>query len=198
MVFSFYICKVVDNNIISVYILCGGKNKRMGTEKGLVKINGKSFIELIVNAVSNFSKNIFLVTDNKNYLSLGYPIIGDLYKNKGPVSGIFSALNHSETDQNLILSCDVPFINFKILDRIIKQHYLFNKKITIAKDSSNIHPLIGMYHQSIKSVFKRSILDGNLKLINVIEKIDVEYVKFNNSSKKFLKNINSFKLLDNS
>lgn len=189
---------MVDNNIISVYILCGGKNKRMGTEKGLVKINGKSFIELIVNAVSNFSKNIFLVTDNKNYLSLGYPIIGDLYKNKGPVSGIFSALNHSETDQNLILSCDVPFINFKILDRIIKQHYLFNKKITIAKDSSNIHPLIGMYHQSIKSVFKRSILDGNLKLLNVIEKIDVEYVKFNNSSKKFLKNINSFKLLDNS
>jgi molybdopterin-guanine dinucleotide biosynthesis protein A len=75
---------------------------------------------------------------------------------------------------------------------------LFNKKITIAKDSSNIHPLIGMYHQSIKSVFKRSILDGNLKLLNVIEKIDVEYVKFNNSSKKFLKNINSFKLLDNS
>ena len=83
-------------------------------------------------------------------MSLGYPIIGDLYKNKGPVSGIFSALNHSKTDQNLILSCDVPFINFKILDRIIKQHYLFNKKITIAKDSSNIHPLIGMYQQSIK------------------------------------------------
>ena len=74
---------MVDNNIISVYILCGGENKRMGTEKGLVKINGKSFIELIVNAVSNFSENIFLVTDNKNYLSLGYPIIGDLYKKKG-------------------------------------------------------------------------------------------------------------------
>ena len=186
---------MIDKNIISVYILCGGKNKRMGTEKGLVKINGKSFIELIVNVVSDFSKNIFLVTDNKKYLSLGYPIVGDLYKNKGPVSGIFSALNHSETDQNLILSCDVPFINFKILDTIIQQHYLFNKKITIAKDSSNIHPLIGMYHQSIKSVFNKSILDGNLKLINVIEKIDVRYVKFNNSSKKFLKNINSFKLL---
>ena len=34
---------MIDKNIISVYILCGGKNKRMGTEKGLVKINGKSF-----------------------------------------------------------------------------------------------------------------------------------------------------------
>ena len=46
-----------NKDIISVYILCGGKNKRMGTEKGLVKINGKSFIELIVNVVSDFSKN---------------------------------------------------------------------------------------------------------------------------------------------
>ncbi len=188
---------MVSKNFISVYILCGGKNKRMGTEKGLVKINGKSFIELIVNAVSNFSKDIFLVTDNENYASLGYPIINDFYKNKGPVSGIFSALNHSKNDQNLILSCDIPYINFQTLELIVKKHYLANKKITIAKDTSNIHPLIGIYHKSIKSVFNKSILKGNLRLINVLEKIDVQHVMFNNSSKKFLKNINSLKLLNN-
>ena len=56
-----------EKKSISAYILCGGTNNRMGTEKGLIVYNGKTFIEWIIEAIKPITNSIYLVTKNKDY-----------------------------------------------------------------------------------------------------------------------------------
>lgn len=100
---------------LSAYILCGGKSSRMQSEKGLVYYNGKPFIRWIIEAVVPITSTIILVTSNGAYSLVGLPMIEDIYENKGPVGGIFTALKHTKSSRNLILSCDVPRITTELL-----------------------------------------------------------------------------------
>src|SRR5690606_11872103 len=95
---------------------------RMQSEKGLVLFQGKPFIEHIIAAVLPISKEIQLVTNTSAYDYLSYKKIKDIELDKGPIGGIYSALVHSESEINLILSCDVPLISTELLLELIEKH----------------------------------------------------------------------------
>ena len=95
---------------LSIYILCGGKSSRMGTEKGLISFKEKPFVQHIIDAVSPLSDKVYLVTENQDYERFGLPLVPDLVPDRGPVGAIYTALKHTSSSWNLILSCDVPAI----------------------------------------------------------------------------------------
>ena len=175
---------------ISVYILCGGLSTRMQEEKGLVQFNGKAFIECVIEAVVPIIQNIFLVTKNETYKQFGYPLVADVYENKGPVGGIYSALEHSKNEYNLILSCDIPNINTSVL-----QTYLLgrsnNNAITYLVDDEREYPLIGVYSKSVASLFKEAIISNKLKLIDLIKTTDYNMIQVESKDKNAIKNINT-------
>ena len=160
----------IDNNI-SAFILCGGKSSRMQTEKGLVIFRNKPFIQHIIDAVKSVTLNIFLVTENTDYKQFGFPLISDIYRDKGPVGAIFSALKNTATNDNLILSCDIPLITIAILNDLINSHAKTEKSITIASEFEKSHPLIGVYNKSVAPIFEKSIINNELKLMSLITKI---------------------------
>ena len=100
---------------VKLSILCGGKSSRMQSEKGLVLFNEKPFIEHIIEAALPISNEIQLVTNTSHYDYLPYKKIKDIELDKGPIGGIYSALVYSNSDNNLILSCDVPLISTELL-----------------------------------------------------------------------------------
>jgi len=151
----------------STYILCGGKSSRMGSEKGLVMYKGKTFIQRILEAVTPVCDTICLVTNNHAYASYNYPLIPDVISEKGPVGGIYTALKHSSTPWNLILSCDVPMITTEVL-----QNHLLKKlpdtAITYLSDGHKNSPLIGLYAQHLVGNFEQALRKDYLKLLDLI------------------------------
>jgi molybdopterin-guanine dinucleotide biosynthesis protein A len=107
---------------LTVFILCGGKSSRMQSEKGLVLFQNKPFIEHIIKAILPITDKIKLVTANKEYDYLPYDKIPDTVTDKGPLGGIYTALTDSETEFNLILSCDIPLISTELLSELISKH----------------------------------------------------------------------------
>ncbi|WP_434035244.1 molybdenum cofactor guanylyltransferase [Formosa sp. 4Alg 33] len=154
---------------ISIYILCGGKSSRMQTEKGLIVFKDKPFIEWILEAVKPISNRIYLITENTDYSIYNYPLLADIYKNKGPVGGIYTALKHTETQQNLILSCDIPMISTHILKRYLIQSKVINSNIAFVSDSTRDYPLIGMYSVNNLQKFEDAIRQDHLKLMSLIQ-----------------------------
>lgn len=176
---------------ISAYILCGGKSSRMQTEKGLVKYKNKAFIQWVIDAIQPITKNIFLVTDNQDYSVLGYPLIADIYKDKGPIGGVFSALNHSEDDYNLILSCDVPNISTSVIQKYLINNISDYKDVTFLSDDDNSYPLIAIYNKRIASKFLEAINSDKLKLVNLLSELECQNIKVKSDDFKALKNINT-------
>ncbi len=180
-----------NNSNISAFILCGGKSSRMGTEKGMVKFMNKPFIQWTIDAIKPITNNIFLVTDNPDYSVFGYPIVVDIYKEKGPVGGIYSALDQSETEFNLILSCDVPNISTSVILKYLINKINDSRDVTFLSDDKNIYPLIAIYNKRLVPKFFDAITSNKLKLVSLLSELDCQNIKVQAEDFKFLKNINT-------
>lgn len=176
---------------IPVYILCGGKSTRMQTEKGLVEYKDKPFIQWVINAVKPLSNSIYLVTNNEDYLDFNYPLVEDIYKDKGPVGGIHSALKHSDTEQILILSCDIPNITAAVLEKYLLNNYHNEIDVMMLSDNQKIFPLIGIYSKSVLDGFESAIKTDKLKLMLVIKDYNFKTIEVAGTHKNALVNINT-------
>jgi len=175
---------------ITVFILCGGKSSRMESEKGLVLFQNKPFIERIVHAILPVSENIKLITNTNDYDYLPYIKISDIIEDKGPLGGIYTALSYSETDFNLILSCDIPLISTELLSELILKHNE-EAEITVFASESRLHPLIGIYSKKVLPVVKSAIDNNDLKMMNLIANVPHQIIKIDESENFYLTNINS-------
>jgi molybdopterin-guanine dinucleotide biosynthesis protein A len=175
---------------MKISILCGGKSSRMQSEKGLVLYKNKAFIEHIIEAVLPISNNIQLITNSNNYDYLKYNTVKDRIIDKGPIGGIYSALANSETELNLILSCDIPLISTEILLELIEKHST-DFDITIFEDANRIHPLIGIYSKNCLPILKKTIEENDLKMMRLLSKINHQKIYVEENKSNLFNNINS-------
>lgn len=175
---------------MQVSILCGGKSSRMHSEKGLVLYKSKPFIEHVIDAVLPISNNIQLVTNSNHYDYLPYLKISDVVIEKGPLGGIFSALQYSKSEINLILSCDIPLISSELLIELITKHTT-NFDVTVLEDNFRIHPLIGIYSKKIIPILQKAIHENELKLMHFITNVNHQCIPIANDKRNHLKNVNS-------
>ena len=176
---------------IAAYILCGGTNKRMGTEKGLIAYNGKTFIEWIIDAVKPIINSIFLITKNEDYKQFGYPMIADIVPDKGPVGGIYTALKHSNSERNLILSSDIPSINTSVLNKFLIDKRDDATDVTLVADDNKEYPLIGIYSKHLVDDFESAVENNHLKLMDLLSNFKTECIKVNPEDYDALKNVNT-------
>lgn len=175
---------------MQVSILCGGKSSRMRSEKGLVLFQKKPFIEHVIMAVLPISSNIQLITNAKDYDYLKYKIVKDIIVDKGPLGGIYSALTNSDSEINLILSCDIPLISTEILLELIEKHNI-NFDVTVFEDRKRMHPLIGIYSKKILPILKKTIDENELKMMNLFPKVKHQLIEIKDENKYNFKNINT-------
>lgn len=181
---------------IQAYILCGGKSSRMGTDKGFVKFKDKSFIDWCLEALSHITNDIYLVTGNQEYRIFGYPLLEDIYKEKGPAGGIFTALEHSAADWNLILSCDIPGITGSVLNHLV-ENTPEKASVAFLSDGQNDFPLIAMYRKDCRKAFSEAIQKNELRLMNIIKKLNYKHIEVSSAENKDLNNINTQEELKN-
>jgi molybdenum cofactor guanylyltransferase len=133
---------------ITGVILSGGKSSRMGFNKSLLKINGKTIIEYVVELMQNIFSKVILITNSPDeYRFLNLEMLEDIYKNYGPLAGIHSGLVNSSTKRNFIISCDVPLMTEQMIRYLVD--YPTDKLITIARADGYIQQLVGIYNRDI-------------------------------------------------
>jgi molybdopterin-guanine dinucleotide biosynthesis protein A len=169
----------------------------MGQEKGLVDWKGKSFLTWILEAVTPVSDKVFLVTKEESYRKYKLSMIPDIYENKGPVGGIYSALRNSKSKWNLILSCDIPKIKSDLLLELIESGKSNPSPITIASDGIYDYPLVGVYHQSLADEFGNATRENKLKLRALVDSFSPNRLVIEPENQPFLANVNSPEELEN-
>ncbi|MBL0051788.1 MAG: molybdenum cofactor guanylyltransferase [Bacteroidetes bacterium] len=177
---------------MNAYVLAGGKSSRMGVDKGLILLNDKPMIQYVIEQLKPLCKNIFIVTNNSEYKKLGFECIEDEIKNIGPAGGIFSALNHTNTQHNLIVSCDMPFIRTKGIEYIM-MHSL-DHEITIPVFENHLQPMCGVYNKNILDKWQSLILKDERKLQSMVKLFLLKQLELDYNilfDANFFKNINT-------
>ncbi len=133
---------------ITGVILAGGKSSRMGVNKALLQLGKQKIIERIVDLMCSIFSEVIIITNTpEEYEFLNLPLFEDIYKWKGPLAGIHSALIHSQTEKIFVLSCDVPLMSKEMVEYIID--YESNKPIKFCEAAGYHQPLVGLYSKRI-------------------------------------------------
>lgn len=190
---------MIQKRDITGIVLAGGKSSRMGTDKGFLILNNKSFVQYSIDALKPLVSEIIIVSDNSDYDVFGYKRITDAIKNAGPVSGIYSGLQTSKTDYNLVLSCDIPLITSEVLKKLIDA-IDDTSEIIQADSNGKSMPLVAIYKKSVAKIFYEFLKEDERRLRIAIKSCKFKNIVLDKAFENTTMNINTkeeFKQIQN-
>ena len=174
---------------IGIIILAGGKSSRMGQDKGLMMFKNKAMISHVIERVWTISNDIMIISNNVAYEKFGLKVHPDIHKEIGTLGGIFTGLSRSETEYNMILSCDTPFITSELLQLLISK--ADNYDVCIPTYNQRSHQLIGIYTKNCMAIFEKKIKEKDFKIRNSFNLLNVNLVDCNHMNENNFTNINT-------
>ena len=161
-------------------VLAGGKGLRLGHNKALIEIDGENLLQRIISRLSFLSSDIILVVaGSQQPLDIaGYPklkIVTDIYPGKGPLVGIYSGLLSSDSAYNLVVACDMPFLNKHLIGYMLDVSAGFD--ITIPRLGNMVEPLHAVYSKNCLKAIEKLLVEDNLKIDSLLKMVKVRYVE---------------------
>ena len=165
---------------ISCIVLTGGKGLRLGQDKALETIGQKSLLGQVVFRLSLFNSSILVVTaSERSYPQLdGYSklrVVGDIYPSKGPLGGIYTGLKVSDSFYNLVVACDMPFLNQALLSYMTGVSTDFD--LVVPRLGNMIEPLHAVYSKACLVPIERLLKQGSLGVRELFTLVRVRYVE---------------------
>lgn len=176
----------IEKSSITGIILAGGKSSRMGEDKATKLHNGIPFLSHIISVLEFFTSHILIISDHSMHSQFGHNRISDMITDKGPLGGIYTGLVHSKTQKNIVLSCDIPFINIDVLNHLMAHYDSYYDTITYEES-----PLLGIYHKSITQKILTSIRNEDLSMRKNIKRLRSKLLKIEQQMIPHIQNINT-------
>tara|TARA_B100000427_G_scaffold328426_1_gene341503 strand:+ start:364 stop:984 length:621 start_codon:yes stop_codon:yes gene_type:complete len=182
---------MIENNILGV-ILAGGKSKRMGKDKHLIKLGEKTLIEYTITKVQKLLKEVIIISNYKIDLAAQYniEIVPDkLKEQQGPLVGIFTALDwikKKNKKYNWIATfpCDTPFFPMSLIEKFIDLSINKKSELYFASSKGQRHNIFGLWSVNLYENLKKDILNTNIRKVqdwadrNNVEKIEFNFKDF--------------------
>ena len=153
---------------ITAVILAGGRGRRMGgQDKGLIEINGRALVAVLIDRLSQQVSSI-LINANRNrdrYQAFGYPVVSDqLDDYQGPLAGFACAMDTADTDFILTLPCDGPSLASDYVARFITSQQRSGAAICVADDGERLQPVHALIKVDLLTSLNAFLDSGDRKI----------------------------------
>ena len=191
---------------IEAYILIGGRSSRLGTDKALVEIDGRTLAARALNTVRESgiaSKTTFVAGNETQFaiqaITLGAPFIFDLVEDRGPLGGLHAALSYAQTDWVFLMACDYPFVSPELVRHLANEISDEYGAVVPIQSDGRIQPLCAFYKVTTASPIVEQIIKAPRvpppmrEIVNSIDTrlIDPKEISHLDGSAGFFININT-------
>ena len=166
----------------SAYILIGGQSQRFGSQKWKVQIDGKPVLDHLWEKCSNFDSR--WVVGKNQHIDLDKPFITDKLNMRAPFNGLYTALQHTRSEWNLILSCDLPLITGTVIKQLWQKKHNDSNGV-IPKTSKGLEPLAGFYNRRLMSLLSSKLKNEDFSLQSLIENEDFTIINMDSDKDAF-------------
>jgi molybdenum cofactor guanylyltransferase len=141
---------MADADNIPAVILAGGLSRRMGRNKALVEIGGKSMLARVAERIAAQSPHVALNAEQDWPETSGLRLVPDTVSGKaGPLAGILAAMldtagRHQTATHVATVPVDSPFFPHDLLQRLASA-LEGPDEIAIAASGSRDHPVFGLW-----------------------------------------------------
>ncbi len=157
-----------ENNILGA-VLDGGRSKRFGQNKSMVKLGNKTLLEHILYKIkSKFSKIIIVSNENK---IKDFTVIKDCIEGQlGPLVGVLSAMkwikkNNFSYSWVATFPCDTPFFNISIIDEFKKASKLNDSYLYFVKTKEKRHNIFGLWSIKLIETLEEDITKNDYRKV---------------------------------
>ncbi len=171
----------------SMIVLCGGRGKRMGQDKGLMILEDEPLIVQVLENASELADEIILVLRSKEQ-QMAYECIlekqsfqekvricTDAVEDQGPLMGICAGLKCISTDHALVIPCDSPFIPQSFIRNIFNYYNIIYDAVVPEWPDGKLEPLHAIYNKRITGQIEDILKDGKRDVQSLLLEIDVRY-----------------------
>ena len=149
-------------------------------DKGLIEFRGLPLVAHVASVIESKVDKIYISANRSfdSYASYGEVISDDLLGFQGPLAGISKALKVCSTKYLLVLPCDSPLVDSKLIDDLIIRMKQKDADICVAHDGSIMHATFALMKSNLGKSLEHFLNDGGRKMAlwyrqQNLERIDV-------------------------
>ncbi len=149
---------------MTAYVLAGGKSTRMGRDKAFVVLDGRTLLARMLDLASLVAPDVRIVGDAVKFAPFA-PVVEDVFRDCGPLGGVHAALRSSQTDLNVILAVDVPFVSLALLQYLItRAEAAPASMVTVPRSGDGLQPLCAIYRREFAEMAEMALREGRYKI----------------------------------
>lgn len=182
---------------IEGFILAGGASSRMGEDKSLLRLGGRSFVERAAAALGPVARRVRVVGSRPSAGAHGLPVVPDVYENVGALGGLHAALSACEADWAAVVSCDLPFVTAALFARLASFRGEGPEAVAPLQADGRPQPLCALYAaRACAGVAAGLVRAGELRPRALLRRVSTRWVAFDEvadleGSRLFFLNVNT-------
>jgi len=161
----------------------------MGRDKALLPYEGSTLAGTIATRVREAAGNVTLIGDTAHASQPGFGVQADLIASCGPMGGVYTALNITQADWNLIVACDMPRVTAAFMLGLFAAAEEFDADALVPATGDKLHPLCAVYHRRVLGAVEESLARRSLKMHDLLSRIHL--VRWPVTAAEIMKNVNT-------
>jgi molybdopterin-guanine dinucleotide biosynthesis protein A len=148
---------------VTAFILAGGNSTRMGTDKAFVMLDGRTLLARALDVCRTITSEVRIAGDRKKFAPFA-PVVEDVFPGCGPLAGIHAALRASQTDWNVVLAVDLPFVSSALLHFLVARARDGGAVVTVPRAGKGWQPLCAVYRRAFANAAETALREGRYKI----------------------------------
>jgi len=158
-------------------VLVGGTSTRMGRDKATLVHDGAPLAVRAARALASCVARVRLVARPGALPDLGFECIEDRHDARAPIVGVHAALRACDTSAVLVLACDLPDVDPRVLLALLALTPVENGADVVAPlGPHGPEPLLAVYRKRLAPELERRIERGDLALQSLLRDVDALFV----------------------
>lgn len=149
-------------------MLAGGQSSRMGRDKALLELGGRTLIERSVERLRSLGMEPRICGSGPEFARFA-PLIPDNFPGCGPLAGIEAALAASDATLNLFLAVDLPLLPAEFLSWMLQRAENSGAAATVPVFAGRLQPLCAVYSRRMAGILRQWLMRGDYKVMRAIE-----------------------------
>jgi molybdopterin-guanine dinucleotide biosynthesis protein A len=150
----------------------------MGRDKALLPFGSGTLAEHVARQVYDAAGSVTWIGCPERYAALGWPGLPDKFPDCGPLGGLCTALSETRAEWNLIVACDMPFVETRTLEALFQAAREPSENVCVAplNAAGQPEPLCAVYHSSCLAAVEQALRERRLKMRALLEGLETRPV----------------------
>ncbi|MFP5227697.1 MAG: molybdenum cofactor guanylyltransferase [Acidobacteriota bacterium] len=149
------------------FVLAGGQSTRMGRDKALLPLEGRTLIEHTVEKLRGLGMQPRICGARAD-LARFAEVVPDHFEDAGPLAGIEAALAVSDAELNLFVPVDLPGLPVAFLRWMMARAETSRAVATIPRYGDRLQPLCAVYSRRLVEGVREALVAGRRKVMDGI------------------------------